>query len=131
LIIANQKTDLYSKTKSSEKSYITINTGIGGVGFATCIDTKSDNSWIELCISKKDANENSKIFNDYFNKKTEIENKFGEHLRWVDENGIKRCKIMSETLPLTANINEWDKLHNELVRKMVKLTDALKGYSIY
>ncbi len=132
LNVASNITDFYSKTKNRNIHYLKTNLGIGGVHFATCINTVKANSWVEMCIEKKDSDENRAIFNDYLRNKKEIEKKFGSSLRWVDEESKNRCKIMSREFEFdTDNMHSWGDLHQNLIEQMVKLENSLKGNGIY
>ncbi|TKB23184.1 DUF4268 domain-containing protein [Desulfopila sp. IMCC35006] len=130
-------TDFYKNTQSGGKSYIKTNLGIGGVAFSTCIRADDGVAWVELCFQKEDADDNRKLFNEYFCEKEEIENRFGDELEWVDykdvndKKDIKRRRIKCKNIIFDAkDSSTWKETHQNLAENMAKLKNSLKEYGI-
>lgn len=129
---AKIKSDIFAKakTKKGHPRYLEIRIGVKGLNFAVCV--LQNKSWVELCIQLS-LEESSAIFEDFKSKSYEIAKRFGETVVWFpNSEHTQRCRIASEQIPLgILNEDKWNKLQNNLIDKMIRLYDALKGYGYY
>lgn len=88
-----------------------------------------DYHMVELTIqeSKEDS---EKLFQRLKAREVEIENEFGESLRWDGPQvGRKRCKVMSQKYMYGhENVDKIDMVHESLMSKMNKFTKAIRRH---
>lgn len=90
---AKETTSLFDNTNPTQKHYIgpTINK------LQYLAVSKDHESWVEICIQQ--ADESKDIYQGIIENKAQVEEKFGEKLRWVNDPTKKRCKVMSYSIP--------------------------------
>jgi uracil-DNA glycosylase len=121
LTVANQITDLYQDSAiRKNKHYIHITTGVGGLYYSTVCNL--GDSWVEICIQRKDDSE--EIYTDISRHQQVIERDFGEPLVWVNEPEKKRCKIMTRRASRGHADADIDGLARILTERMVDFYNA-------
>jgi hypothetical protein len=77
----SQVTDVFKPTRRSSQAWLSGSTGIRGFHINCCVNTKR--CYVELWINRGSKEENKKIFDFLFSKKEEIENSFGDNLKFL------------------------------------------------
>lgn len=124
------KTNLHSNISPSKHNYICTGAGIYGLALNYIIRKHSGD--VELYIDRgKDSEEiNKKIFNQFYENKEAIEEKFNEPLQWQMLEGKRACRIKKE-LNVGGYRDEeekWQDIHEVMVNNMIKLEEAFKPY---
>jgi len=123
---AKQKTKLFNSISPGKYSYIGTSAGVRGIGY-NCSITK-DSISIELYIDKGRDSErwNADIFDQLFEKKDEIESKFGSSLLWEKMENRRYCAIRKQ-YDIGGYRNgerEWDQIHKKAIDELVSLESA-------
>ncbi|SDP81945.1 DUF4268 domain-containing protein [Desulforhopalus singaporensis] len=125
LDVAKQTTDLYQNSAiRKNKHYIHISTGMAGLYYSTTC--KLNESWVEVCIQRKDDSE--ELYDDIKRHQQIIEHKFGEPLRWVNEGAKQRCKIMTCSVPRGRADHDITGLSRILAERTMRFYDAIHQY---
>jgi hypothetical protein len=91
-----------------------------------CASLRKNDSFVQLCIEKKDENENTEIFKKLLGLKNEIENRFGKKLNWDEKPGATRCTVTSKPLSLgISDIEKQEELLEQLAEDLIKLNSSL------
>lgn len=129
LELSKQKTKLHSNISPSKRSAIGTGAGIYGLGFNYLI--RKNNADVELYIDRgKDCEEaNKDIFNQLFEHKNVIEEKFGEPLDWQKLEGKRACRIKKQiTIGGYSDEDKWSKIQDQMIDYMVKLEQSLRPF---
>jgi hypothetical protein len=124
---SEEKTNLFSNVSPSRGHWIETGAGKSGLKYVYAI--LKDSARIELCMKRKDADENKKIFDELYKRKQEIEADFGEELEWQRlEN-----KIMSKITKTVINkglddVDDWPEIQDRMVDAMIRFEKALRKH---
>ena len=123
------KTNLHRNISPGTASWIGAGSGVRGLGFNYAVTYKFGQA--ELYIDRgKDCNEeNKRIFDELNSHRSEIENDFGDKLRWerLDDRRASRISKRIDYAGL-GNTDKWPKLQNDMIDAMTRLEGALKKH---
>jgi len=127
LKINKNNTRYFSNCKPKIYYYTECSSGISGFSYYYAIKQKSAS--IGLTVNKGEKDINNRIFNQLLQNKDEIEKSFGEKLSWFNKEDIKSSWIYKEyKCAGLKDEDKWEKLQNDMVDGMVKLTNTFDKY---
>ena len=104
-----------------------ISVGAGKIGFSYGYVIRMDDAQIELYIDRGNAEINKSIFEEFFNKKDQIENAFGRPLNWQrldKKQGSRVCFIFDKGGLL--NKDKWPEIQKQMIDGMVEFQKAIQ-----
>ena len=112
---------------NNKDHWLSTGAGISGVSYSFVIT--QNYASVELGISKDSAEENKRIFDRLFEKKSEIEAAFGAPLNWerLDDKKMSRIDFRLDDVNY-YNEAEWEQIQEFLIDKMMQLDNALKKH---
>ena len=123
------KTNLYANISPGKYSWIGTSSGLRGLSY-NCSVGKST-AQVELYIDRgKESQElNNNIFAEFYKNKEQIERDFGADLLWEKLPNARACRI-SKITDLGGWFDEdtWEKVHEDLIDKIIKLEKALSSH---
>jgi hypothetical protein len=127
---AAQKTDLHASISPGEYHYVSVASGIRGVGLQYVI--RQDGSSVLLYIDRGPAERelNKKLFDALFAQKADIEAKFADRLRWerLDD---KQASVIGYDMELggwRSEQSKWPEIQNEMIDAMIRFDAALEPH---
>ncbi len=123
------KTKLHSNISPSKHNFISTGAGIQGLAFNYVV--RKNSADVELYIDRgKDCEETNKdIFNQLFEHKDAIEEKFGEPLNWQMLEGKRACRIKKHiTIGGYRDDEKWADIHDQMIDYMIKLEQSLRPF---
>ncbi len=125
LKFARAKTHLFDRINPTDDHWLSASSGIGGFSYNFVV--RRDDSQVELYIERGNPEDNKRIFDSLFQRKTEIENRFGETLDWQRLDNRKGCRIRHLIKDYGFDDKEhWPQLQEKLVDAMVRLHKAIQ-----
>ena len=128
LLRINEQSNLFRNASPSSGSFKTLASGYAGIWYGVVI--KRSNVCVELCINNGkgfSAEDNKRLFDNLFQRKDEIEVKFGTQLEWERNNNEKVCKVVYYLRNVSIyNEGDRDSMIEFLVKNMIKLEYALR-----
>ena len=120
------KTPIFQNTSPTKDHWISAGgTGITGVHYSFVI-TKTYVG-VELIISKRDTNENKKVYDELKKYEQEITNSFGNKLIWERLDNKKSCRVSYDLEGVNLfEKDDWEKMLTFLATNMVKFESALR-----
>lgn len=122
---SNQKTNLHSGISPGKDTWISTGAGVGGVGYNYSVSRNAIR--VEVYLSRKEAAENKRIFDQLAKSKAAIEEKFGVPLYWQRLDDKRACRI-SFTIEEGgwADEEKWPQVIEKAVDAMVRLEAAMR-----
>jgi len=123
------KTKLHSNISPSKHSWIGTGAGIYGLAFNYIV--RKNSADVELYIDRgKDNIENNKsIFNQLYEHKNMIEEKFGESLDWQKLEGKRACRIKKQiTIGGYRDEDKWTEIQELMIDNMIKLEQSMRPF---
>ena len=119
------KTRLFERISPGKNNWVGTSAGKSGIAYNFVI--RMDDAQVELYIDRGQTEENKRIFDALFLKKTEVETKFGSTLEWQRLDNRQACRIryVIEDLGL-ADQDSWPKLQEQLIDAMIRFHKALQ-----
>jgi hypothetical protein len=126
---SKEKTNLHSNISPGIYSWIATGSGMRGLSFNYGVTYKYGQ--VELYIDRgKDCDtENKQIFDELHSHCTEIENDYGDKLRWerLDDRRASRISKRFDYAGL-GDREMWSKLQEDMINAMIRLENALKKH---
>jgi len=122
------KIELFSSVSPSMENWISTGAGRTGLGYAYVILKNS--ARIELYIDTGDADENKKIFDKLYQRKSEIEKDFGDKLEWQrldDKKASRIAKTVEEGKGL-ENEDDWPIIQDKMIDVMNRFHKTLSKH---
>jgi hypothetical protein len=129
LTYSQTQTKLYSAISPTTSNWISITSGLRGLGYNYFIT--QNETYVELYIDRgKDSEEeNLNIFRELSDNRQEIEKIFGEPLIWDDMPGRRACRIRKIIDGGYCNPElEWFEIHKKMAEAMIRLEKALSPF---
>ncbi len=126
---AKEKTKLHANKSPRQQNWISTGAGKSGLTYGYSI-TKHENQ-VELYIDRgKDSeSENKNIFDELVKHKEEIENIFGEPLKWERLDNKRACRISIKFENGGYRDEDmWPDIHDNMIDAMCKFEKSLKPY---
>lgn len=126
---AKTKTNLHSTISPSQYGWIGTTRGMGGLNLNYAV--REHSAQVELYIDRgKDSkDENKQIFDLLKENQTEIEKSFGDKLEWQRLDNRRASRIRKEiTTGGWKDEEKWPLIHEELIKKMIAFSKAIKPY---
>jgi hypothetical protein len=125
LALPEAQTPFHSNLAASERNWITIRSGFGGLIYAYGI--YQHHGRVELYIDRGNANANTEVFDELHSHKQEIETEFGEPLLWERLETKRACRI---SYHLTAggyydDEARWPAIQTSMIKAMDSFTNAI------
>jgi hypothetical protein len=122
---AKGRTPLHVNLTPNKDNWLATGAGRSGIVYSYVIRMKD--AHVELYIDVGDADENKRIFDSFFARKEEIEEKFGAPLDWqrMEEKRGSRIRYLIEGYGLEDE-EHWSDLQNQLIDAMIRLSDAFR-----
>ncbi len=126
---AKEKTKLHAQISPGQYGWVGTGAGKRGLGYNYGV-TKHEGQ-VELYIDRgRDSeDENKKIFDELISHKDEVEEVFGEPLKWERLEGKRACRI-SKKIEIGGYRDEdkWPEVHEAMIDAMCRLEKSLKPY---
>ncbi len=126
---AKEKTKLHANISSGQHSWVGTGAGKSGMGYNYTITKHA--SQVELYIDRgKDSESTNKnIFDELVEHKDEIENVFGESLKWERLDNKRACRISRQFDNGGYQDNDkWPDMQKNMIDAMCRFEKALKPY---
>lgn len=120
----NSDCDLFNNVSPSKDNWLNAGSGVGWVSY-TLIYGLSE-SRVQLGIAKSLREENKFIFDYLYDRKDEIEEKFGHKLQWSIKEGQKSCYIKYAKKIDGTNRENWPEIIEWHITHMKKLEKAMQ-----
>jgi hypothetical protein len=120
------KTPIFQNSSPTKDHWLSAGgTGISGARYSLLI-TKSYTG-VQLEFGRSNKEENKKLFDELKIYKRDIENKFGESLKWerLDDNISSRISYNLENVNI-FNTEDWDKMFDFLTKNIIKFELAFR-----
>lgn len=126
---SKNQTSLHSNISPGTANWIGTGSGIRGLGYNYSVTNKFGQIELYLDRGKERDEENKKIFDKLFSRKSEIEKDFGEPLHWERLEDRRACRISKKyDFAGLKDPNMWNKLHENMIDAMIRLEKALKKH---
>ena len=120
---------LFDAISPTKDSWVAAGAGKRGIQYSFWITQDSLRLELRIDRGKDTEEENKKIFNQFLEHKTTIEEVFGNVLEWNDTEGVRMCAIQ-QTLKLggyRSKEEHWNRISQEAIEAMSKLQKATKN----
>lgn len=103
--------------------------GTDKVGVSISCVANFDSARVEIYIDQGDYDKNRAVFNLLKGHKYEIETAYGKELTWVDQDGVRVCRIYDRMDKISiANEDDWDTMIAFHTQQSKALLDAVKSF---
>ena len=127
LEVSNKRTKLFENVSPLYQGWIIAGAGKSGLGWQYVI--KLNSAKVELFIAGNTKEVNEKRFKNLFNKKDEVEEKFGDRLEWNFSEDRKQQYIRaSSNIGGLLDEEKWPQIHEDLVDRLIRLENALRPH---
>lgn len=126
--IRSKGISLHAHLSPTGESWLNQSAGKSGVNYSYRI--MKDKVTVELGIDTGEEEETKQLFEEFYNKKEEIEQKFGAPLEWDWKEGRRYRAIrypVAEKSKLSDKEN-WSEIQEKMIEAMQKLYNATKSY---
>ena len=123
----NSKSDLYSNISPGKYNWISASTGVRGVGLNFVVSRTCVRSELYIDRGKGNEKENEFIFNQLYEKKSQIEENFRDSLEWERLDGKQASRVKYETSGNIQDEEQWDGIIEFMVGSMNRLEESLKN----
>jgi len=127
LAVAATRTKLHANISPTDYHWVGTGTGIGGVDFNYIV--RKHAGTVELALARKDAGANKKMFDELALHRPEIDQVFGEGLKWErldDQQGSKLAYDVEVGGYLDES--EWPEVQSAMVDAMIRLERAIAPF---
>ena len=120
-----ENTELFDNVKPTTGSWISTGAGISGVSYTFSVTGKY--ARIELSIVTSSKETNKLYFNQIYNNKSAVEERFKDSLVWEElpNNKMSRIKYEMQGMSLFDK-DDWDKMSSFLIENLPRFEKALK-----
>ncbi|HEY5883211.1 MAG TPA: DUF4268 domain-containing protein [Pyrinomonadaceae bacterium] len=127
LAIAAQKSKLHANISPTDYHWVGAGAGVGGVSYNYLI--RKHAGTVELALARKDQAANKKMFDELVAHKGEIDQVFGESLKWERLDTQLGSKLAYD-IELGGYLDEsnWPAIHLTMVEAMVRLERAVNPF---
>jgi len=124
---ARKKTPLHANVSPSKDSFVSA--GAGKTGFSWNYTILRKKAKVELYLDTGETEKNKRIFDQLFAQKEQIEEAFGEPLRWERRDDRQSCSIVKWLdCGGLQDQEEWPAIQDKMIDAMVRLEKALKPH---
>ncbi len=123
------KTNLHGNISPGTANWIGAGSGVRGLGYNYAITYKFGQAELYIDRGKDCEEENKRIFDELNSHRSEIENDFGNKLRWerLDDRRASRISKRIDYAGL-GDTDKWSKLQDDMIDAMIRLEGALKKH---
>ena len=124
---AKDKTHLHSGISANHYNWIGQSAGRNGISYNYSIRQNDTKVELYIDLGKDTEEENRKIFNQFLEKKEQIEEVFEGLLGWDDMEGRRAYRIFNNITDggYRAPEEKWPKIHDAMIEQMMRLDKAL------
>ncbi|AOV07373.1 DUF4268 domain-containing protein [Sporosarcina ureilytica] len=121
----NQQSDLFQNVGPTKDGWLSCGSGYSGISYMFVVT--GSYARVELWIIGRTQSENKRIFDDLFEYKNEIEEKFGEQLDWQRLDEGKGSRVAYSLTDVNVyNREDWEKIIKFLTSSMIKFEQSIK-----
>ena len=127
---AKESTPLHANTSPNQYNYVMTGAGKRGLSFLYVIQQHTSDIDLYIDRGRDTDNENEEIFNTLQEAKEQIEEAFGEPLKWQRLEGKRACRI-SKRFSLGGYRNdegEWSEIQDTMIDGMIRLEEAFRPH---
>jgi hypothetical protein len=127
---AKESTPLHANTSPNQYNYVMTGAGKRGLSFLYIIQQYTSDIDLYIDRGRDTDNENEEIFNTLQEAKEQIEEAFGEPLKWQRLEGKRACRI-SKRFTLGGyrdDEEEWSEIQDTMIDGMIQLEKALRPH---
>jgi CBS domain-containing protein len=123
---AKEKTSIHANISPSREHWASASSGLRGVSYNYVI--RMQDAKIELYVDRGDQYENKRIFAELFEKRAEIEARFGDALQWarLDDKRASIVRYVIEEFGGLRNQHLWPDLQEKMIQTMVQFSEAIQ-----
>ncbi len=126
---SKQKTQLHANISPGTANWIGAGSGKRGLGFNYAVTFKYGQAELYIDRGKESGDENKKIFDELYSRRSEIEKDFGDKLVWDRLDDRRACRISKRFDYAGLNDSaKWSKLHDDMIDAMIRLEKALRKH---
>ena len=120
----NKKSNLFQNVNPTKDNWLNCGSGYSDIKYEFVITGK--NARIGLCIDKGSQDINKEIFDELYNIKDEIENKFKNKLIWrrLDEKKVSKINYSLENVNVFSE-DYWNEMIDFMVENMINFNKAI------
>jgi hypothetical protein len=125
LALPEAQTPFHANRAPSERGWITIPSGFGGLIYAYCIF--QHHGRVELYIDRGDANVNKEVLDELQSNKATIEQEFGAPLFWDPLDTKRACRVSYNVAGGGYSDDEadWPAIQTAMIKAMTTFTKAI------
>ena len=127
---AKESTPLHANSSPNQYNYVMTRAERRGLSFLYIIQQHTSDIDLYIDRGRDTDNENEEIFNTLQEAKEEIEEAFGEPLKWQRLEGKRACRI-SKRFSLggyRADEEEWSEIQDAMIDGMIRLEAAFRSH---
>lgn len=126
---SKKKTSLHANISPAIYAWIGAGSGKRGISYNYSVTYKYGQVELYIDRGKDSEEENKKIFDQLYSQKNEIEEDFGDKLKWerLDDRRASRISKRFDYAGLNDK-EKWDRLQDDMIDAMIKLEIALKKH---
>ena len=127
---AKESTPLHASTSPNQQNYVMTGAGKTGLSFLYVIQQHTSDIDLYIDRGREADNENEEIFNTLQEAKEQIEEAFGEPLKWQRLEGKRACRI-SKRFSLggyRADEERWPEIQDAMIDGMIRLEAAFRPH---
>ena len=127
---AKESTPLHANTSPNQYNYVMTGAGKRGLSFLYIIQQYTSDIDLYIDRGRDTDNENEEIFNTLQEAKEQIEEAFGEPLKWQRLEGKRACRI-SKRFTLGGyrdDEEEWSEIQDTMIDGMIRLEKAFRPH---
>ena len=127
---AKERTPLHANTSPNQNNYVMTGAGKRGLSFLYIIQQHTSDIDLYIDRGRETDDENAEIFNTLEEAKEQIEEAFGESLKWQRLEGKRACRI-SKRFSLGGyrdEEEEWSEIQDAMIDGMIRLEAAFRPH---
>ena len=126
---SKEKTNLHANISPGTANYVGASSGVRGLTFNYVTTFKAGQVELYIDRGKNSEDENKKIFDKFYSKRSEIEKDFGGELNWERLDNRRACRISKRfEYASLGDSDKRDKLQDDMIDAMIRLEKALKEH---
>ncbi|MXX98951.1 MAG: DUF4268 domain-containing protein [Gammaproteobacteria bacterium] len=126
---SNKKTPLHANISPVTANYISVSSGVRGLGFNYTATSKYGQAGLYIDLGKDSEDKNKEIFDRLHAKRAEIEEDFGDELSWERLDNRRACRIGKKFDPAGLDDpDKRDKLQDDMIDAMIRLEQAVRKH---
>jgi hypothetical protein len=124
---ARERTKLHANVTPGHDGALGMSAGLSGLSLNYVVELHRNR--VELYIDRGTAEDNERIFDQFFTQREQIEGQFGEPLSWERLEEKRACRIAAryENGGYRSQAEEWPALHDHMVGAMIRLERAVRS----